>query len=260
MRPAARPAGRASSFWPKEHGAYGQLFVPLAAALASGSGALTAWLWAGAASLAFFAHEPMRIALGERGARAQRGRGREAVIRALVLAAGAIALALGALARGGVPWRVLAALTALTVGSTTLAALGRVKTLGGESLAALTLAGASVPVALGGGVALPVALVAWLAWGLSFLVAVASVHWIVARHKKRSHRGARAVVVLAALILAVSLRGAGVAALASLPTWVVSAIWIALAPPPTALRRVGWSLAASSVAVAVALVVVARLG
>lgn len=259
MRPRARSAGRAASFWPKEHGAYGQLFVPMAAAIASGGGAPAAWLWALAATLAFFASEPMRVALGERGARAMRGRGREAVTRAFVLAAGSAACALAALSYGRVPWPVLFAVAALAAASTTLAATRRVKTLAGESLAALTLSGAGVPVALGGGVPLAVALVAWLSWGVAFLVAVASVHWIVARHKRRSHHAARALVLLAAAILAVSMRGAGFAVLSTLPTWLVSMVVVALAPPPTALRRVGWSLAASTVAVAVALVVVARL-
>jgi hypothetical protein len=68
---------RARSLAPREHGVYGQLAVPMAAALASGRPGPVALLLAASAGGFFLAHEPALLLLGRRGERArteQRGR------------------------------------------------------------------------------------------------------------------------------------------------------------------------------------------
>lgn len=54
-------------FLPREHGAYGQLGVPLAAALASGRPGLAALGWATVAIALFLAHEPLLQLVMRRG-------------------------------------------------------------------------------------------------------------------------------------------------------------------------------------------------
>src|SRR5689334_17708106 len=59
---------------PREHGAYGQLLVPLITALAIGRPGVAAVALAVAIVAAFLAHEPLLVLLGQRGARVARDR------------------------------------------------------------------------------------------------------------------------------------------------------------------------------------------
>ena len=88
------------SLWPREHGAYGQLALPLLTALLSGRPSGPAGLYAFAAVCAFLAHEPLLVLLGHRGPRAQRECAGSARVRLALLSAGALlcgALALAAI-------------------------------------------------------------------------------------------------------------------------------------------------------------------
>src|SRR2546430_1648919 len=84
------------SLMPREHGAYGQLGLPVAVGLASGRPSVASILLAIAATCAFLAREPLRVALGHRGTKARRVDGVKAMRRALLL--GALAAILGVLA------------------------------------------------------------------------------------------------------------------------------------------------------------------
>jgi hypothetical protein len=84
---------------PREHGAYGQLAMPLLTALAIGRPGISALALTAAVVLAFVAHEPLLVAVGQRGPRAleldgARARRRLVWLGALVLACGALGLAL----------------------------------------------------------------------------------------------------------------------------------------------------------------------
>jgi peptidoglycan/LPS O-acetylase OafA/YrhL len=57
------------SLWPREHGAYFQLALPLLAACARRAPSVAMVLLALAAAAAFVAHEPLRVVLGHRGSR-----------------------------------------------------------------------------------------------------------------------------------------------------------------------------------------------
>lgn len=78
------------SLMPREHGAYGQLALPLLTALFSGRPTAAAFLYAAAAVFAFFAHEPLLVLLGQRGSRAFRELGARARLRLTLLAVGTL--------------------------------------------------------------------------------------------------------------------------------------------------------------------------
>ena len=68
--PHAVPAPVRRSMLPHEHGAWGQLAMPLLTALAIGRPTVAALLLTAAVVLAFVAHEPLLVLLGQRGRRA----------------------------------------------------------------------------------------------------------------------------------------------------------------------------------------------
>ena len=57
---------------PKEHGAYGQLGFPLLSAMLLGKPTLASVLLVVGSVIAFFAHEPLVLLLGQRGKKALR--------------------------------------------------------------------------------------------------------------------------------------------------------------------------------------------
>ena len=63
---------------PREHGAYGQLLMPLLVSLVIGGAAAGALALAAAAVAAFLAHEPLLVLLGQRDGRASRDRNADA--------------------------------------------------------------------------------------------------------------------------------------------------------------------------------------
>jgi hypothetical protein len=245
---------------PREHGAYFQLAIPLAAALAMRPPRMAAIAWALAACLAFLAHEPLLVLLGHRGRRmrsAEAGRARRALA---VRGGGAIALGAAALVLGSPALRVAAA--ACLAPAAVVVALAwrrREHSLFGELIAAVALTGAAVPVVADGGGGPSVALAIWLGWATGFAAGVIAVHRVIARHKRG---GARIDVVLA--IGLVALAALSVATVAwfsgSRPAapLVSLAAGVVIAPPPASrLRAVGVAIA---LAAAIAGVLSATMG
>ncbi|MBL0219585.1 MAG: YwiC-like family protein [Myxococcales bacterium] len=247
-------ARRPRSLWPREHGAYIQLFVPVATSLlATGSS------WAGAAlalgaGFAFLASEPLRVLIGARGPRMRelagsRARRRLALFAALAAIAGGTGLVLAP--RSAV---ALTMLLAPMIGFVLIASRrGTVQTVLGESVAAITLAGAGAPVALAGGMRLGDALAIWLGWSLAYTATVVVVHRVLARHlRARAPADVRSeltLVVLCGLLAAASVvlplvRFATPLAIAA----VLVLIWM---PRATHLRAVGIAFLATSLVAAV---------
>lgn len=263
MRPRPETPGP-RSLAPREHGAYGQLFVPLVAALAMARPTIGALGLAVAGAAVFFAHEPALVMLGRRGERARRDDGKRARSRLLVLAS--IAAAAGVAAAVTAPASALiAAAVPLVLGSFVgwLVTRGKEKTTGGEMAAAAALAGVAVPVAIAEGVSASASWGAWGAWTLAFGASTWAVRAVIAHQKARVAWWRRTLPLLVAA--AVGLGGAvqGVVpwfcAAAAAPMILV-AIAIAASPPhPRALKRVGWSLVGASVAAAAILVAGSRL-
>jgi hypothetical protein len=238
---------------PHEHGAWGQLAMPLLTALAIGRPTVAALLLTAAVVLAFVAHEPLLVLLGHRGARAKaesgaRARRWLAVLGALAAAAGAagivlapgaarIALLLPAALAAAVAWLVLRRLE---------------KTITGEIVVAAALASAGYAVALASEVAPDAALAALLAWILAFAAATLAVQVILVRVRSKGAEdpGPRHAVLAALLaVAAAALSWAGLPkalALATAPTAIFSIVVCLARFSPKRLRELGWALVGAS--------------
>src|SRR6266540_2736363 len=96
--PAPAPAAREEpSLLPREHGAWGQLAMPLATGLALGRPGAAALLLVAGIVLAFLAHEPLLVVLGQRGRRVKEALGARAARRLAALGAAAVVCGVTAL-------------------------------------------------------------------------------------------------------------------------------------------------------------------
>ena len=247
---------------PHEHGAWGQLAMPLLTALAIGRPSASAFLLALGVVLAFVAHEPLLVLLGQRGRRAAEEEGP----RAQRWLAGTIGLAaaagLAGLALAPGPARAALALPALLAAVVAVLVRRKLeKTAVGEILVAATLASAGWAVALAGRASPADALAAALAWMLSFGAATLAVHVILARARsKGAHdpgaRHAALAVALAAVAFALSAAGLPAAlAWGTLPTAAFSVAVCLTRFSPKRLRELGWAMVGSSAVTLVILVV-----
>ncbi|HQY63191.1 MAG: YwiC-like family protein [Myxococcales bacterium] len=250
---------------PREHGAYGQLLMPLVTAfllggLRVGSVALTVGVLA-----AFFAHESVLLLLGQRGRRAKDTEARRARFWGLALGALAIAgggvgmLALGAAGRASLA--VLAVLAAVLFG---FILAKREKSLAGELVAAVALTGVSFPVALAGGAPVGVAAMATLVWALGFSLAVLAVRGVLAATSTKAGGGPTAgriscasavIVIIVAAALAVSSGLPAVVPVALAPFAAASVALFVSPPHARQLKKVGWALVLASTVAGAILVV-----
>ncbi|HSB20740.1 MAG TPA: YwiC-like family protein [Anaeromyxobacteraceae bacterium] len=253
--------------WPREHGAWAQMAMPLVTGLALGRPGAAAWLFAAAAALAFLAHEPGLVLLGTRGVRARQDDG--ALARRLLALLGGPALALGAVAFALAPpyaRLAIAPAAALVLATVGLARRRLEMTTGGEVVAGATMASSLLPVALSSGVAPRAAIAAFLAWVLSFAVAAVAVEAVLARGRPGAPDLGRRNALRAGLLWAL---GAGAAVLLGL-SW---ALPVALAPTalfaaavclrgtgPGRLKALGWALVAGTAATLLLLVLGLRGG
>lgn len=248
---------------PREHGAYGQLLFPLATALALGRPGLASAALAVAAGLAFVAHEPLLVLLGQRGARARR-EDRPRARRALAaLGLGAAACAAAGLALAPPAARLALALPAALAGAVgALVLLHREKTLAGELVVAAALSSAGLPVALAGGVPLPRAAAAWVAWVLALAAATLGVRVVLARGRAKggrtaggaAHAAATVLLVAAGFALAARLGVPAGAAWALLPMALLSLVACLGRVPARRLRELGWAVVGAAAVTMAALV------
>ena len=255
---------------PKEHGAYGQISFPLLTALVvsgvSAGGALVVL----AAIAGFLAHEPASVLLGLRGIRARRELGDRAV-RWFAGCAAVLALAgAGAWAvfPEGARWSLLVPLVpALFLATAT--ARGVERTAFGEIAAALAFSSAALPVTLAAGAPARIGLAVAIPFALLFASTTLAVRVVILRVRGGGDRRATAATQRAVYAIA----GGGAAALVALaaanalpasvlvaaaPGLLTGAIVSANPPPPSRLRRLGWTLVTVSVLTAV-LVIAAAL-
>lgn len=244
------------SLLPQEHGAWGQLAMPLVTGLALARPTASAALIAAGTVLAFLAHEPWLVALGHRGARARVSDGPRA-LRTMV----------GLLAAAGVtggtglwlapPATRLAALVPATLAALVvlLVLLEQERTIPGELTVAFALAGAGALVALASGASPRLATAAFATWVIAFGSSVFAVQTVLARARSRGERDPGALHAVAVVVIAV---GGSAAALTGGLGWVVPAAVL-----PTAalslvvclarfsarrLRLLGWSLVVATTA------------
>lgn len=247
---------------PHEHGAWFQLGLPLATALAV-TGAPAAGLWLAAAAFAgFLAHEPLMVVLGQRGARRVERDGIRARVWGLMLVlAGALCFCLG-VASMSPEARPYLALPLILGAEVLLLAWGRQeRTASGEVLAALALGAWAVPAAITGGLGTARALELWGTFGLTFGLATLAVRLLILAHKPRADRallrcagGGGAALLLASAVAWAFAAGASPWSVAALLPGggLVLAFCLAL-PSPRRLHTVGWTLGVASLFSAVLL-------
>jgi hypothetical protein len=241
---------------PREHGAYGQLLLPMISALAIGRPGAAAFAWAAASALAFVAHEPAMILLGQRGARASRDerlRARRWLTAYLIGAA-----LLGALAILWMPQDARVAVSAPLLLSVLLAiGVRREHTAGGEVLSAIVLASLAWPAALASGVPALAARTCAAVFGGGYAAATLAVHAVIARTRRPPGTAARAAAMIGAAAVSVLIAFAArlhvldAGGALGVAPMVAGAFFLAWAPPPAKrLRTVGWTLIAVSAAAA----------
>ena len=244
--------------FPKEHGAYFQLGVPLVTALAMGRPTGPACLFALSAVAAFLCHESLLVLIGGRGTRALREEGKRAacwlaVLGTLALGAGAAAWATAPLGMNLIPLLPLGMAAAVGV----LIALRTEKTTMGEVLVGAALSSAAVPVAWAAGVDPLCVGTVWIAWIVIAGVQTYAVRSII-QSKKGQVSALPRIASIALLVTAAITSWWPLVALAMGPTIVLTIVWTAVPPDPRRLRRIGWNLAAATLASSAILVVSVR--
>ncbi len=242
------------SLLPHEHGAYGQIAVPLATGLALGRPTWAALLLAVAASCGFLAYEPLLVASGRRGRRAREERGARALrLAAPLLGAAASLWALGFLLSPPLArWAALA--PPLLAGAVALLVWRNAeRTTVGEMVVATALSSAGYPVALAAGAPLRSAACAWLAWVMAFATATLAVQALLDRARGAPRdpgpRSALAILGIVAAAFATAARAAvpWAVPLAVLPV-ALAGLWVVLfRVPPRRLKRVGWTVLSATI-------------
>jgi hypothetical protein len=252
---------------PPEHGAYGQLAMPLLTALAIGRPGAASFLLAYAIVVAFVAHEALLVVLGQRGRRVVETDGARARRVLAILGGQALLAGAAGFALAPPPARLalaLPAVLALAVGG--FVASRREKTIAGEVTVGATLSAGGLAVALAGGAPLSWAFACWMTWVLAFAAATLAVQVILERARSKgrrdpglAHAAASAVLVLAAFAAVDPLRLPAAAPLALLPTAGLS-IAVCLARfSPKRLQGLGWAMVATTVLTMAILVIGLRL-
>jgi len=256
---AARPA----SLWPKEHGAYGILAVPMLVALAVGGTSWVAWAIATSAIAAFLSHESLMIATLRRGHRVRQATPR-AIPTGVAGAAIVLVAGLAAFAGGSSAVRVaLAICLAVASVGLWLSVSGYQRSLVAQLAAMIGLTLPSATVVLVGTGSTIAALSFLGAWVVGRTATTTAVRATILASRKNPPLAARIVhdglltgVTTAGAIAAVRFGGVWFAALPLL-----AAAWglRIVCPGPKRLKQVGWSiLAINLVAGAIAVLSIGR--
>lgn len=239
------------SMAPKEHGAYGQIALPLLCVLCARAPSAASLLLGVAALCVFFAHEPLLVLIGHRGSKAAREWGKAALKRLLLL--GALASGAGGFGLWLAPNSARLGALIPTLGIFLLIPLIRAKqekSLLGESLAAAALSFTAFPVALASSLPVRDALGICITFTLSFAAATWAVRSVIQHSKSPTSTPSRVwpIFIYGALLClfpALNLL-AWSSVLCALPMLLFS-LALALRPPaPTSLRKVGFSLVFAS--------------
>jgi hypothetical protein len=236
--------------------------MPLVTGLAIGGVGAAPVALAVAAALAFVAHEPLLVVLGQRGARLRAECGREA--GCLLAGLGGLALLAGA---GGValapPGARPATLVPAGLGLVVVLLVWRrrERTVPGELLVAAALSSCGFAVAAAGSAPLGVALRCWVTWLLAFAAVNVTVHTVLGRlrsHGAVDRRPVAATVVGGALGTTALLVAEGilpsVVLVALLPTALTALALTVVPVPPRRVRTSGWALMAATGATALLLI------
>lgn len=241
----------ATNLKPKEHGAYAILAIPIVTAILITGPTLVGLCIAIAAIAGFLAHEPLLVALGHRGIRAQRttpaAQRRLGILLTVSTVCGVSAIVAGATS---VRYSLLVCGT-LAIVSFAFAIAGKHRTLGGQLWGVVGLSIPCVPILLAGDLPALLTMEAWGTWLIGFGATTLAVRGVIAAQKRQSR--ALHLVVIGGLSIAVAVMTmAGFKLpIVTLPMLCIS--WYLLYAPPHAkqLKRVGWTLVGGTIASAI---------
>ncbi len=249
----------ATRLHPKEHGAYAILAIPMVTALVMTGPTVIGVLVSIASVAGFLAHEPMLIAWGHRGRRAQTATPaasmRLRAYLALACLAGATAMVIGT----AEIQLALAMCLVMAVVGFALAVMGKHRTRYGQLWGVASLSVPCVPILLAGHVSVSDAGMIWSTWLLGFSATTFVVHSVIAAQKGKP-RGIYAAILLAvslAVAVGVSLHLNEFAAI--VPMLAVSWFLYFKPPPAKYLKRVGWSLVVATIATSLILIRLASI-
>lgn len=254
----AKPVEPAAKLKPKEHGAYAMLGIPICTALLVAGPSVAGACVAVASVTGFLAHEPLLVAMGHRGSRAQRttpaARRQLGLMLGVTFLCGVTALVVG---DASVRWSLLGC-AVLAIASFGLAVAGKHRTLGGQLWGVIALSAPCVPILLAGSMSIGVTLESWGTWLIGFASTTMAVRGVIAAQKRQSralHWSSLAMLTLAAVGLTII--GFSVP-IVLLPMIAMS--WYLMFDPPHAkqLKRVGWTLVIGTVTSAVWMTVVLK--
>lgn len=250
---------------PREHGAYGQLLVPVLTAMAMGQPTLAALALAISASAAFIAHEPLMILIGRRGVRARDAQRPKALTWLLLCGTASIGLGASGVAR--LPeahrWTVLVPV-ALAGAAALEIARGRERSTSGEIVVAAALASVSFPVSIAAAVATAEALTCALAFMAAFVAATLGVRAVIGatRRSGAPAGGVLALGLVAMLAALAGLAGGGVilpaGVWAAAPVVAIALALVLALPSARYLRPIGWTLVGATTLAGVILVAALR--
>jgi hypothetical protein len=244
---------------PREHGAYGQVTLPLVTAFIAVGVSTSGLLFTAAVVAAFLAHEPTVVLLGHRGPRARR-EFRGSGLRWLVLCGAAgVATGIGALLvmEPETRWSVAVPLVPAVV-LAVATVLGREKSWYGEVAAALAFSAAAIPVSLAAGATVDAALSVAIPFALLFVASTLAVRVVILRVRGGGDQRAVTTTRTAALMV-VTVATASLCALiatavlsasalvAATPGLLTAVVITSCPPAATRLGGIGWSLVAVSV-------------
>jgi hypothetical protein len=257
-------------FLPREHGAYGQMSLPIVTSFLIGGWSIPAVLIALTVLAGFLAHEPLAVLSGGRGVRTRREQSGGATV--WLVTTSAIAVCAGFAAAlwtpGSIRWSLV--LPLIPGGFVGLAMWAkREKSASSEIAVALAFSLVAVPVCLAAGASTATAGAVSVAFATVFVSGTLAVRTIVLAvrgggNQSAAHATRTTTLLLGTLVVA----GLAYSATRTLVPWaaliatvpgLAAATWITLFPPsPSRLRTVGWTLVATSIATA--LILVAGLG
>ncbi|HUU34949.1 MAG TPA: YwiC-like family protein [Vicinamibacterales bacterium] len=250
---------------PREHGAYGQMAVPLVSALTVAGVRTPSLLTAVAVVMAFVAHEPLLVLTGARGERARRDAGPSARLWLVVTVFAALSAGLMALWLSPAHARP-ALLLPLPPALALFVALGRgrEKDAWAQVCVSLAFSLAAVPVCVSAGAPTALGLAVALPFAVVFVAATLAVRVVVLGARGRAAPRARAMTQVATVVVASAGLGAlAAAAAADLLPWSAclaaapaagSAVLALVPPAPRHLRAVGWAIVAMSLVTALVVV------
>jgi hypothetical protein len=242
--------------------------MPLATGLALGRPGAAALLLSAGVVLAFLAHEPLLVVLGQRGRRVRDALGTRAARRLAQLGAGAAVAGVAGLVLAPAEARLAAlAPAALGLPVVPLVALRLEKTTAGELLVAAALSACAAPVALAAGTPAAWGWGSAVTWFASFAAATLPVRATLLWARTKGARELRPLAAAGAAAIGGAAMAAAAlgplpwpAALGVLPTAAAAVVVALLRIRPQRFTTVGWSLVAASVVAWVVLVAGFRLG